>query len=79
MGFAEPPSNNMLMPRMEQSMVKWVDLEKWYKDRIKALEKPIRDTVDLTTNESDGSETEDMGQPDAHSTARHADNNESHL
>lgn len=54
-------------------MAKWGDMEKWYKDRIKALEKPIRerDTIDLTTNETDDSDTEDIGQPNAHSTAKH--------
>lgn len=50
--------------------VKWTDKEDWYKQRLAAHSKPVRkaDKVDLTYDDDDSDE--DLGEPNANSTAK---------
>lgn len=78
-----PASNSVYQP--SNSSIKWSEQEKWYQARLKAaLQKKkarVVATVDLTLNDSnvDGhvdsndDDDDEMGFPNAHSTATHHD------
>lgn len=83
--FSGSPENSNHQP--SNLSIKWVDQEKWYQQRIKALQKkvPVVETIDLTINDSiaedhkNGDDDDDdvnystMGLPKANSTAQHHD------